>query len=267
MPWFEWLDSRYSSDVRGCRQAAPIFAQALFSFALVLALAAALPAQAQSAAAKPPANAASRNLAPGFAGLPRDGSLVIMPIDVELFSLSAGGMPEPRADWTSAAQEHMRAALLAEQSRLMPSARVLGEAEADEYAEQLALQAAVARSIALHHAGMAPMALPTKENQLRWNLGDALRGISERTGARYGLFIWVRDSYASNERKAAMVMMAMMGVALTGGTQLGYASLVDLQTGDVLWFNQMLRMSGDLREATSARESINSLLASFPPLQ
>lgn len=233
-----------------------------------LGLASAVHAATDSAPASPPSSSkAARNLAPGFTALARGEKMVIMPIDVELASLSAGGLPEPKADWTAAAQEHLRSALLSMQSNIMPSASLMSEREADEFAEQVSLHAAVARSISLHHGMLDSFALPTKEKQLRWNLGDAMQALQSKTNARYGLFIWMRDSYASAERKAAMVAMAMLGVGLTGGMQTGYASLVDLKTGDVLWFNQLSRMSGDLREAAPARETLNQLLMNFPPLQ
>jgi len=78
------------------------------------------------------------------------------------------------------------------------------------------------------------------------------------------VFTWVRDSYASAERKAAMVAMAILGVGLAGGSQVGYASLVDLETGRVLWFNRLARASGDLREEKAASESLDALLFGFP---
>ena len=77
----------------------------------------------------------------------------------------------------------------------------------------------------------------------------------------------MRDSYASTERKVAMVAMAVLGVAATGGRQVGYATLVDLETGQVLWFNRLSRASGDLREEKSAAESVDALLAGFPAVQ
>ena len=40
----------------------------------------------------------SKNVTAGFGQLPKDSTLVILPVDVELFSLSAGGVAEPRAD-------------------------------------------------------------------------------------------------------------------------------------------------------------------------
>lgn len=41
----------------------------------------------------------------------------------------------------------------------------------------------------------------------------------------------MRDSYASAEHKAAMVALALFGVGIPGGFQVGYASLVDLRSG------------------------------------
>jgi hypothetical protein len=46
--------------------------------------------------------------------------------------------------------------------------------------------------------------------------------------------------------------------------QTGYASLVDLSTGRVVWFNQLLRGSGDLRDEENAAETIEALLREFP---
>ena len=216
------------------------------------------------AAASAPAAAQSRNLAPGFTSIARADDILVLPVDVELYSLSAGGVPEPKADWTQTAAGHMKQALQARIDELGLRSRHADEAHAEEFAEQVSLHAAVAQSNAMHHAMGGVMALPTKQAQLDWSFGDAMQGLQARSGARYGLFVWVRDSYASAERKAAMVAMALLGVGLTGGIQVGYASLVDLQTGQVLWFNRLARASGDLREAEPAAESMKALLAEFP---
>jgi hypothetical protein len=217
-------------------------------------------------AAVPPALAQSRQLAPGFTSLPKDARVVIAPLDVELFSISAGGVIEPKADWTESAQQHMKGALREKARALGLSASAeLSEDKADELAELLQLHAAVARSIAVHHTGI--LKLPTKEDRLEWSFGDTLRPLQQVTGARYAVFTWVRDSYASAERKAMMIGMALLGVGIAGGAQIGYATLVDLETGQVLWFNQLARASGDLREGKVAAESVGALLAGFPPVQ
>ena len=210
---------------------------------------------------------AEQNLAPGFSQLAKSSSVVVMPVDVELFSMSAGGVNEPRADWTAAAQGHMRGALASKADKLGIKTLHLEEREADEFGELLALHAAVARSIALHHSVGGGWSLPTKDGKLDWSFAEAMKPIQAKTGAQYGLFVWVRDSYASAERKLAMVGLALLGVGITGGAQVGYASLVDLSSGQVLWFNRLARGSGDLREAEPAAESIEALLSGFPKVQ
>lgn len=211
--------------------------------------------------------AGSKNLAPGFTEIAKDAKVVIMPVDVELFSLSAGGVAEPKADWTASAVQHMKAAMAHKTSSLGLNTSAMDELTADEFAEQVGLHAAVARSIALHHSFGDMWALPTKDGRLDWSFGDSMKPLQAKTGARYGLFVWVRDSYASAERKAAMIAMALLGVGLTGGSQVGYASLVDLETGRVQWFNRLARGIGDLRETASAAESIEALMAGFPAVR
>lgn len=208
-----------------------------------------------------------KNIAPGFPGLSKADQVLVMPPDVELFSLGAGGVAEPKADWTASAREHIKTALAQRKKAMGVTSTDASEAMADEFSEQAALHAAVAGSIALHHSVGGIWSLPTKAGALNWSFGDAMTPLAAKTGARYGLFVWVRDSYASAERKAAMVFLAMAGIGITGGIQVGYASLVDLKTGQVIWFNQMARGTGDLREAAPAKESIDALMAGFPSVQ
>jgi hypothetical protein len=210
------------------------------------------------------AQANERNLAPGFAQLPAGSKIVVMPVDVELFSISAGGVLEPKADWTASAQNHIRSSLDSQAAEFGVETMHLPTQDSDDFGEQISLHAAVAQSIALHHSFGGGWSLPTKEGKLNWSFGEAMREIKARTGARYGLFTWVRDSYASAERKATIVLMAVIGVHVGGGIQTGYASLVDLETGQVVWFNQLVRTSGDLREIGPATESVKALLKSFP---
>ncbi|MBX3664347.1 MAG: hypothetical protein KIT13_01880 [Burkholderiales bacterium] len=211
-----------------------------------------------------PAIAQERNLAPGFAGLAKNAKVAIMPTDIELFSISAGGVLEPRADWTDAASRHFKAALIEKKRKLGVGTVDLSDKDADELAEVNTLHAAVARAISAHHFGPGFLNLPTKEGKLDWSLGEAVRGIKEKTGADYALFSWIRDSYTSAERAVAMIALALLGVGVGGGMQVGYASLVDLDTGRVVWFNQMFRGSGDLRQPEPAAETLESLLARFP---
>ena len=209
--------------------------------------------------------AQSKNLAPGFQTLPQGARVALMPLDIELFEISAGGVPEPKADWTEAALKNFRAAFEARKDKFGVTFVRLSEKDADELDEINNLHGAIARSISLHHFGMGSFNLPTKDGKLDWSLGDPVRRIKEKTGANYALFSWMRDSYASGGRIAATVLLAAFGIGIApGGLQQGYASLVDLETGRVLWFNRLLRQTGDLREPQKAAETIDALLLNFP---
>ena len=208
---------------------------------------------------------AQTSLAAGFAALPQGAKVAIMPTDIELFSIGAGGIAEPKADWTEAASRHFKAALVEKKKKALRLDVVeLAEKDADEFDDINAIHGAIARAISMHHLGPGFLKLPTKEGRLDWSLGESTRAIKKATGADYALFTWVRDSYTSGERVAAMIALALVGVGVGGGVQTGYASLVELETGRVLWFNRLARGSGDLREADKAAETIDALLAGFP---
>jgi hypothetical protein len=218
------------------------------------------PGSQVSTAATP---APSQNLAPGFSTLPAGATVLLFPIDIELFNITAGGIQEPKADWTANALQHMKAALKERKEKAGLNLKELDEAGADDLAEFSSLYAAVLNSITIH-SRLDQLKLPTKEGKMDWSLGDAVKEVHAKTQADYGLFVFVRDSYASAERKAVIVGLALLGVGIPGGIQVGYASLVDLKSGQIVWANQLARASGDLREAEPARQTIDLLMGQFP---
>jgi hypothetical protein len=161
----------------------------------------------------------TQHLAPGFHARAANSKLLIMPADMELFSISAGGVQEPKADWTEAAQKNYRAALEHRRAQLGKDVVQLRDAELDEFAELTALQRAVAEAVFMHHTARGSgMRLPTKEGRLDWSLGDAVKPLKAKTGADYALFTWIRDTYASNERKATMIALALIGAISAGSS-------------------------------------------------
>lgn len=206
--------------------------------------------------------AAEASRVEGFARLPAGTKVALMPLDIELFELGAGGIPEPQAEWTAQAHQNLARAFRESQ---FPNTEFIAVGDGDDRDIEALnrLHGAVGTAIVIHHT--IPMyKLPTKQGRLDWSLGDSFGQVREKTGARYALFGYVRDSYASGGRVAAIVVGAILGVGVTGGVQTGYASLVDLETGRIMWFNRLLRGHGDLRSYESARESMKALLEGFP---
>ncbi len=108
------------------------------------------------------------------------------------------------------------------------------------------------------------MALPTKKDKFDWSLGKGVTVLRDSFGADYALFVYFRDSFVSSGRVAVIFIGALFGVGIPGGRQVGFASLVDLQSGDVVWFNRLLKGTGDLRKPDLARSASEDLLSKLP---
>ncbi|WP_257305402.1 hypothetical protein [Geothrix campi] len=205
---------------------------------------------------------AQSHLAEGFTRLPAGATIAVMPLDVELFSVTAGGVLEPQAEWTTKAVANLKEALqlrgAGQGGKFVP----LPSGDGELLAELNHLHSAVARAITIHHFG--GWKLPSKAGRLDWSLGEEVAEIRKQGTADYALFVYLRDSYATGGRVATMVLYAALGVGVGGGAQVGYASLVDLRTGRILWFNRVAKASGDVRELERAKSTLESLLQEFP---
>jgi hypothetical protein len=194
--------------------------------------------------------------------------ILLMPLNVELSELSAAGLPEVKADWTDAANKFMIAALRDENTKRNVHMVEFDEDKApadkrDDIQQLNKLHGVVGRSIMIHQY-IQQLALPTKDGKFDWSLGPNARTLKDVYGADYALFVYVRDSYSSAGRAAVIVLGALLGVGIPGGAQVGFASLVDLETGNVVWFNRLARPAGDLRTAPAAQETVQTLIAGLP---
>lgn len=194
--------------------------------------------------------------------------IVIMPIDIELSELTAAGLPVPKADWTETAHGHVVKALTAAMKDR--TATVVSDASGKRTAtldqnqlQLIKLHGAVGNSILVHQY-LPNAKLPTKSEGFDWTLGPDARVLKQAYNADYALFVFMRDSYSSAGRVVVIVFAALFGVSVQGGQQIGFASLVDLNSGQIVWFNRLARAEGDLRSAQPAAASIDFLLKDFP---
>ncbi len=194
--------------------------------------------------------------------------VLLMPADIELSVLNAGGVTEPNAAWTEKAKKLAFESLQEKMGETSATLVSYDEKSANpdpdsDEVQLLKLHQAVGGSIMLHKF-FAPLALPTKKESFDWTLGPAVATLREKHAADYGLFVFIRDSYASGGRAAAIFIGAVLGVGIQGGTQVGFASLVDLKSGEIVWFNRLARGQGDMRNEKGATETIALLLNNFP---
>ena len=210
-----------------------------------------------------------------------DYKLLVLRPDVNVNEMTLGGMSQPRADWSAQARAAIVNALRAQQGarggRLLIADRrgSVPGVDAETVAEIERLNYVVAQSIVLHkYQGMY---LPTKRPGLDYTLGEAAVELGRRTGYDYMLFMHAEDNRASAGRTALQVVGiagCFIGFCAPSGgqNQLAYASLVDLRSGDVVWFNVLQTGSqlpgvtfGDIRTPQGAAQLVDRLLGRMKP--
>lgn len=220
-----------------------------------------------------------------FAPPQGDYKLLVMRPDVSVGSVTTGGMVEPRADWTETSRTNLLNALRAQQAGRGGDVLILEKrdglaamgVDADAVAELERLHYAVGSAIATHRYSGAY--LPTKRGRgLDWTLGADAVTLGRKTGYDYALFLHAEDSFASTGRVALQVLGAAGCVVgfcapnIGGGGQFAYASLVDLRTGEVVWFNVLQAGTqiaginmGDIRKPEGAAQMVDRLLNRMKP--
>lgn len=197
------------------------------------------------------------------------GILVLKP-DIELSLLTASGLTEPNTQWSREALANIQAslneALQGRQQRFIsldPDTILTGRSN-----QILRLHDAVAGSILAFNYGFVD--LPTRNrNDFEWTLGpgalELARSASAGSNAKYALITYGRGSYSSGGRWAVAIAGAALGASVPMGGQEIYASLIELETGKVIWFNvARAGPQDDMRKPEGARGLIMTLMKDVP---
>lgn len=211
-----------------------------------------------------------------------DYDLIVMRPVVEVGTVTAGGLVQPNAEWSQQARTHLVEALRRYETDrggrtvFLDSRTGLEGVPPETVANLERLFVAVGNSIILHRYMGAD--LPTKRGRgIDWTLGEDAIAFGQSTGMEYALFLHAEDSIASTERTALQIV-GIAGCVIgfcapqSGGGQSAYASLVDLRTGEVAWFNILQTSSllpgvrfGDLRTAEGAEQLVDRLIGRVRP--
>lgn len=219
---------------------------------------------AMSVPASAEAPATVVNIAKPAAGTP---ILVVLP-QVSLGLLTASGATEPKDEWSQSARKYIAASMAQNlETRQYKTASVDVDSYEDPRAVQiLKLNSAVTDSIA-SNAGLLSK-LPTKTG-FDWTVGDGAVALvpagADSAAPAYALFVEVNGNYASAGRAAVMVGMALLHTSVSLGGQYVRGTLVDLKTGQVVWYNLMIVPSGtDIRTPGGAASAVGLLFKKLP---
>ena len=143
--------------------------------------------------------------------------VVIIDPDIQLGELGASGVVDWRADWTKEGSDFVHEGIRSDMA--VHGVDIIDSgALTDPHAVQLEkLHGAVGGAIMLHVILGGVYKLPTKSEPLDYTLGPGVQIFHDKFDADYALFLYVRDTYASDSRKAlqvAGILAAAVGVAV-----------------------------------------------------
>ncbi|KAF0113598.1 MAG: hypothetical protein FD163_1176 [Hyphomonadaceae bacterium] len=204
---------------------------------------------------------------------PMSGTVILaMKADITLSELTATGTADPKLEWAENARRHIEQAISA---RLTAQGYVISRADPTTITDDAALQVlklndAVDASIMSHAYAYGTGKLPTKTS-FDWTIGEGASLLipADARGAanapRYALFVKVKGSYSSGARKLMMIGAAIGGVGIPMASQAVEASVVDLQTGRVIWHKfEIVGLGVDIRTEAGAKTHIESLFKDLP---
>jgi hypothetical protein len=196
--------------------------------------------------------------------LPANSRVLVMQPDVQLSLLTAAGIPEPREDWSVAGRDNLAQSLAArvERSHHVPSALDPATAMEGRIGQIIRLHDIVGGAILSER--LTHVTLPSRRGVTQWSLGDGVQELGAAYNADYALFVVARGSYASGARAAAAIVGLVAGVYIPMGGQQVFASLVDLHTGNIVWFGFANAGGSDMREAEGATALVAELMSEAP---
>ena len=190
--------------------------------------------------------------------------ILLMPVDIEICELTLAGMCEPSASWTQNSRENIITSfeeILNKRNAILKKYNM--NDQNDEIIQVIKLHTQIGQEIINNEYG--PYELPTKK-EFNWTLGKKVKLLKEKYKSDYAIFIFFRDQYSSTERVIYNIVTAFLfpGIIPIGGSQIAFASLVNLNNGEITWFNGYYRSFGDVRDLENARNTVNKLFEEFP---
>jgi hypothetical protein len=180
--------------------------------------------------------------------------ILLIQSDIKFSVITAGGVLEPQPDWTEKARSNFVSATRRELAKHGHSLTTIDANVVDEdLAQYQKLLGAVLGT-------MFGYPMPSKHGAFDSTLGPGVSFLKDRYGADYALFVSYHDSRASGGQQAKAIIAGMFGLyGVNTGSQSGFASLIDLTTGDIVWGRLVSLGTGDLREPDGADTTVSML--------
>ncbi|MEW6132676.1 MAG: hypothetical protein AB1591_05840 [Pseudomonadota bacterium] len=205
-----------------------------------------------------PAYAASH----ASAGQPR--KILLLPPQINVAELSAGGVILRQDDWSRQAGENLLRAAEAlfragGRFETVPMPRLSAE-ESEKLESLIGLYGRIAQAIHMYGSGRGG-GWEHKKTAWDYTLGDGLSFLREASGADAALVFSGADIISTASRRTAFAVGLLIGVNVPLGQSFISAGLIDLKTGDIRWLSYEQSMTLDSRDPAAVRTLVNDLLA------
>lgn len=190
----------------------------------------------------------------GSATLP--SRLLVLPVTVSINEITAGGLVQEDPEWSKEGEAAMTRAV--KEFFASGSLATLVDmpelsAEQAELVHEHVLLYDVVASQAYLAANMPGIGWGHLASDFHYSIGNGLRFLKQKTGADAALVVIGSDSISSGGRQAMVAMAALMGVGLPVGSSRVLVGVVDLDDGDILWFQHSFAQGNrDLRRSEDA---------------
>jgi len=201
---------------------------------------------------------------------PLPKKLVILPVDITVREMSAGGVLEKVPEWTRDASQSIQHAI--EESVKprsdftivpMPTLSADEEAFLDEYLASYLVVGLTAQNMTQYGGA----AWEHKRKHFDYTLGTGLKFLKEKTGADAAIVAVGDDVVSTAGRKTAFVVLAALGIAIPLGRSVLSLGVVDLGNGDILWQHFDTSVSTDLKDPAGAASMIRGILQAYPGVE
>ena len=197
----------------------------------------------------------------------KSGSVKIVAVkpSIELYEVDAVGAQMLKAEWTTSAINNVEVAMKDYFRDKNINVDFYLEDLTDNQIEYIKLQKVVS-SIIQAHVVNPDRKLPTKEKEgLDWTVGSNFQNEFKNLNADYILILNIKDYFSTGGRILAQTLRALIIGSYAPLIQQGYGTLIDVNTGDFVWFDFVQGESfGDTRNKEGAEDAVEKILKNLP---
>lgn len=197
--------------------------------------------------------------------------LVILPINIDVMEVTAGGVKEEVPEWSATAEKNIYNSL----SGIIKKNASLKRVKLPDLSAKTS--AVVEEHMALYNLVVNTATKTDLEHKVRrfdYSIGPGLSTLRKKTGADAAVIIYGRDHVSTAGRITQSVLAKVPIVNIFTGTDVSmgdsfvHIGIVDLKTGDLLWMNSEYRDdTTDLRDFEDAEDMIETTFEWYPGIE